>query len=303
MKRLLFILPLLVLGCASRQVVKEEPGITYKESEEIKGPKRKVAVIDFENKTRYGERRLGEAVSDILITELGKSNRFILIEREKFDKLVAEQELERSKYFAPDQQAEMGRMLGLNAIVTGSVSQFGVHTEGSNCLLWSTKKQVAEATVDVRTVDVETGQITYTETGSGSAERDYTQVLGIGTSGGYDELLGQKAFRQAIVKFVKNLEEQLSRTTWYCRVAEFDGAKVYLDAGQRSNLPLGTTLTVRRPGKEIKSPETGMVIGYTQEDVGKIKVTGYFGDDGGTAEIIEGVSPEVGDYAVLLQER
>ncbi|MCK4328451.1 hypothetical protein KAX02_01260 [candidate division WOR-3 bacterium] len=302
MKKFWIIIVLLLFGCASTEVVRETEGITYIESEEIKGPKRKVAVIDFENKTRYGARRLGEAVSDILITELGKSNRFILVEREKFDKLIEEQELERSRYFAPEQQAEMGMMLGLNAIVTGSVSQFGVHTEGSNCLLWSNKRQVAEATVDVRIVNVETGEMSYTETGSGVAERKYSQVLGIGSTGGYDELLEQKALRQAIVKFVKNLEVQLSRATWYCRVAEYDGETVYLDAGQRSNLPLGTILLIRRPGKEIRSPETGIVIGYTQEELGKIEVTGYFGDDGSFAVVVSGDAPDAGDYAVFLED-
>lgn len=302
MKRLMTLTLLFLIGCASTYEVKETEGITYKETEEIKGPKRKVAVIDFENKTRYGERRLGEAVSDILITELSKSNRFILVEREKFDELIEEQEFERSEYFAPDQQAKTGRMLGLNAIVTGSVSQFGIHTEGSNCLLWSTKRQVASATVDVRIVDVETGEISYSETGSGEAKRSYSQVLGIGTTGGYDELLEQQALRQAIVKFVKELEKQLSRTTWFCRVAEFDGETVYLDAGQRSNLPLGSLLLIRRPGKEIRSPETGLIIGYTQRDVCEIEVNGYFGDDGSFARVVSGDSPESGDYAVLIKE-
>ncbi len=302
MKRFLTFCLLFLIGCASTYEVRETEGITYAETDEIKGPKRKVAVVDFENKTRYGARRLGDAVSDILITELGKSNRFILVEREKFDRLIEEQELERSEYFAPDQQAEVGRMLGLNAIVTGSISQFGVHTEGSNCILWSTKRQVASATVDVRIVDVETGQISFTETGSGEAERAYSQVLGIGTTGGYDEILEQQALRQAIVKFVKDLGKQLAKITWYCRVAEFDGEIVYLDAGQRSNLPLGTVLLVRRPGQEIRSPETGMVIGYTQQKVGEIEVTGYFGEDGSFARVMSGESPEAGDYAVLIEE-
>ncbi len=301
MKKLLLALLLFIIGCASTEVIREGQEITYEDEGEMKGPKKKVAIVDFENKTRFGERRLGEAVSDILLTELGKSGRFILVEREKFNKLIEEQKLEQTEYFAPSQQAKIGRMLGLNAIVTGSVSQFGVHTEGSNCLLWNTKKQVAEATVDVRVVEVETGRITYTETGSGIAERNYSQVLGIGSTGGYDEILGQKAFRQAVVKFVKNLVEGLSKSTWYCRVAEVEGGKVYLDAGTISNLPVGTVLVVRRPGKEIKSPETGIVIGYTQEDIGKIKVKEYFGEDGSVAEVIEGDAPLAGDYAHLVQ--
>lgn len=291
-----------MVGCAATREVREEPGITLREAEKVTvehvGPRRKVAVIDFIDKTKYGQARLGTAASDILITELGKADRFILVEREKLDKILEEQELKHSGHIDPAQVAKAGKLLGINAIVTGSISAFGVHTEGSNCLLYGYKKQVAEATIDVRVVDVETGEIIHAETGSGAAATKYTTILGIGTSGGYDETLGHKAIRAAIVKFARNLIYQIDQKVhWYCRVAEVSEGKIYLDAGRESNLKPGSILNVQRPGKEIRSPETGMVIGRVETEIGTIQIIDYFGDNGSIAKIVSGTQPATGDYA------
>ncbi|MCK4353548.1 hypothetical protein KAW65_09105 [candidate division WOR-3 bacterium] len=293
-----------IFGCGTRREVREEVGITLEPAEEYVaehiGPKKKVAVIDFVDKTKYGKARLGTAASDILLTELGKSERFILVEREKLNKIFEEQEFELSGKVDPAQIAQAGKLLGINAIITGSVSSFGVRTEGSNFIFYSWKKQTAEATVDIRAIDVETGEIVYIETGSGAAEVNHSAVLGIGTTGGYDETLGQKALRAAIVKFTRNLIYQIDKkTTWYCRVAEVDKDNVYLDAGKESQLDIGTILEVRRPGKEIKSPETGRDIGRVETTIGKIKVISYFGEDGSIANVLSGEPPMSGDYVKI----
>ncbi|MDI6840187.1 MAG: CsgG/HfaB family protein [bacterium] len=293
-----------ILGCTATRVVREERGVTLKETEkyeaELLGPRKKIAVVDFVDKTKYGRARLGSATSDILLTELGKAGRFILVEREKISEILKEQEFERSGQVDPSQIVHAGKLLGVNAIVTGSVSAFGVRTEGSNCILYGHKKQTAEATVDVRVIDVGTGEIIYTETGSGVADVKYITVLGIGTSGGYDETIEHEALRAAIVKFTRNLMYQVDKKiTWYCRIAEVEADKVYLDAGRESRLDIGTVLVVKRPGKEIRSPETGIVIGRVEATVGKIEVTNYFGDDGAIARVVSGESPVSGDYARL----
>ena len=66
----------------------------------------------------------------------------------------------------------------------------------------------AEATVDVRLVDVATGRIIAAESGRGVVEAGSSQVLGVGATVGYDESMAGNALRAAISKFVDKLIDQ-----------------------------------------------------------------------------------------------
>src|SRR5437879_2049233 len=131
MKPRWIILSLFVLaaGCAPSTTVKQQKTMTINQPEGMVGLKRRIGVVDFENKTTYGANRLGTSASDILITELVKSGKFIVVERDKLNKIMEEQKLGMSGAIDPNTAAKMGKILGLNAIVTGSISQFGEETE------------------------------------------------------------------------------------------------------------------------------------------------------------------------------
>jgi curli biogenesis system outer membrane secretion channel CsgG len=289
-------LAVLLAGCAGAPAVPVQPI----RAEKVIGPRLRIAVVDFENKTTYGQ-RLGTASADILVTELGHTDRFILIERAKLDKIMAEQKLGLSGAINPDTAAQMGKLLGAAAIVTGAVSEFGVKSQGSDMLIAESKKQVAEAVVDVRIIDAETGQILYTESGKGTATSSSGTFLGMGSSQSYDEALEGKALRAAIVGFANNVVARLQQIPWSCRVADLDGPTIYLDAGQRTGLKLGTVMDVVHLGAEIKSPSTGLVIGHKETRLGKLRVSNYIGDDAATAEMIEGSAPAKGDMARIMQ--
>jgi curli biogenesis system outer membrane secretion channel CsgG len=287
----------LMAGCNPSTTVKQKEAMTIDNNKAMAGLKRRIGVIDFVNKTTYGANRLGTSASDILITELAKSNRFIVVERDKMDKLMEEQKLGLSGAIDPNTAAKMGKILGLNAIVTGAISQFGEETEGSEYLITQSKAQVVKATVDIRVVDVETGQVLYADSGAGLARKHSGGVLGLGTRAGYDETLEGEALRAAIVKFVNNIVNQVAKKPWSCRVADVDSQSVYLNAGHDSGLPVGQKLTAYHIGRAIKDPTSGLVIGNTETKVGELKVARYFGDDGSVAELASGSMPSAGDIA------
>jgi curli biogenesis system outer membrane secretion channel CsgG len=285
------------LGCAGAPPAPPPQPIN---AVKVVGPRLRIAVVDFENKTTYGQ-RLGTASADILVTELGHTDRFILIERAKLDKIMAEQKLGLTGAVDPNTAAQMGKLLGAAAIVTGAVSEFGVKSQGSDMLIAESKKQVAEAVVDVRIIDAETGQILYTESGRGNATSSSSTFLGLGSSQSYDEALEGKALRAAIVGFANNVTARLQQIPWSCRVADLDGPTVYLDAGQRTGLKLGTVMDVVHLGGEIRSPSTGLVIGHKEARLGKIRVSNYLGEDAATGEMIEGSAPAKGDLCKIMQ--
>ena len=295
-------------ACAPSSSVRRESPMSANETEKAvskyTGPKRRIGVVDFENKTAYGQ-RLGTAASDILVTELAKTGRFVVVERDKLAKIMDEQKLQASGAIDPRTVVSVGKILGLNAIVTGAVSEFGVKTEGSEYLLVQSKRQTAEATVDIRLVDAETGQVIYADSGKGTAKSGAGSVLGLGTRGGYDETLEGKSLRAAIVQFTENIVSQVSKKPWSCRVAAVNGDVVYLNAGPNMGVEKGLKVDCFHLGKQIMHPTTGLALGQEEERIGRYRVSGSLGGsgEGSTAEVISqtGPRPEPKDICRLVE--
>jgi curli biogenesis system outer membrane secretion channel CsgG len=239
-----------------------------------KGPKLRVGIVDFVNKSSYGAGRLGTSASDILTTELFKTGAFILVERDRLKQVLGEQALGQSGVVNAETAAQAGKVLGLNALVTGSISQFGVSTAGADYGVYKQKVQTAKCAVDVRVVDASTGQLLFADSGKGEFERKAQEVLGLGTRAGYDETLGQEALRSAITKFMDNLVQKLQSVEWSGAVAMVSGTDVYINAGRDVGLNPGDILMVQTLGQEIVDPQTKVVLGRTRGSVkGELLVT------------------------------
>lgn len=264
------------------------------------GPKRRISVVKFEDKTSFGKGRLGSSASDILTTELTRSGGFIIVSRADTKEILDEQAFGQSGAVNQATAANTGKILGLNAIVTGSISQFGVKTLGSEFIIGKQKLQQATATVDVRVVDAETGQVIYGDSGTGVYETKTTEVLGIGQSAGYDETLGGNALRAAIAQFIDNMLQQMAKIEWSGRIAAVQEGEVVVNAGQKTGLKIGDRLVSFTLGKEVINPETGVSMGHARgKQKGMLEITEYFGEDGAMAKITEGGGFAVGDVVRL----
>lgn len=278
---------LLISGCAPSKSVRTQQTMSVSETEKVvskfTGPKRRIGVVEFENKSAYGQGRLGGAASDILVTELVKSGKFIVVERDRMGKIMEEQKLQTQGLIDSQTAVQIGQIMGLEAIVVGSVSQFGVKKEGSDYLITQSKRQVAEVAVDLRLIDVQSGQVILADSGKGRAKTTKASFLGMGTKGGYDETLEGEALRAALVQFVENAASQLNKKAWSCMVADASGDELYLNAGQDSGLETGVKLDCYRQGAEIRDPRSNQVIGHREEYLGRAEVERYCGEGGDCA--------------------
>ncbi|MBI4351252.1 MAG: hypothetical protein HY550_07425 [Elusimicrobia bacterium] len=277
----------LLAACAPSKSVKKQQTISANETEKLEskfsGPKRRIGVVEFENKSAYGQGRLGGAASDILVTELVKSGKFIVVERDRMNKIMEEQKLQSQGLIDSQTAVQIGQVMGLEAIVVGSVSQFGVKKEGSDYLITQSKQQVAEVAVDLRLIDVQSGQVILADSGKGRAKSKKASFLGMGTKGGYDETLEGEALRAALVQFVENAASQLNKKAWSCMVADASGSELYLNAGQDSGVETGMKLDCYRQGAEIRDPRSNQVIGHREEYLGRAEVERYCGEGGDCA--------------------
>lgn len=286
MKRLtgLWTLLFLLIACGGPRVArkpvagKKPPPVTVVA---YKGPKKKLAVTTFENTTRFGKRRLGANISDILITEMNKSGRFLLLERSRVDDIMSQVAL--SQAGITEGKLDQLRLLDADYIITGAVTQYAVTTEGSSGLFTQSKTQKARVTVDARLIDVHSGEVITAQSATGTASKTFSKVLGVGESGGYDESLEGNALRAAVRKIVEPLVQVMDERPWQCRVVRIKSDKIYLDAGKKSGLKKGTPLTLIQQGEAI-TDMNGALLGYEETETGTAVITGFIGENGAVAE-------------------
>src|SRR5882724_2894412 len=98
------------------------------------GPqKKRVAVFDFENAVQGGIRSpfvdtsapdLGKAAANLLIASLVQDGNVSVIERNAIDQLLAEQNLSNTDRTDPVTAAKLGRVLGVDAIILGTITRY-----------------------------------------------------------------------------------------------------------------------------------------------------------------------------------
>ena len=91
---------------------------------------KKVAVVPFPDLNGF-QSALGEFLAEELITQLFVQNpgRFAVVERRQLNKVLAEQQLSTSSVFEADNITKLGKILGVDAIVTGSIADLGAEVK------------------------------------------------------------------------------------------------------------------------------------------------------------------------------
>src|SRR5688572_21973633 len=97
-------------------------------SAEEKSTKPRIAVIEFKNKAdnQWWYHGGAEAMQDVFVTELVKSGKFRVVEREQLAALMQEKNLALSGDVDPSTAVKMGKILGVNYILTGAVTEYGI---------------------------------------------------------------------------------------------------------------------------------------------------------------------------------
>jgi len=300
---------LILSGCAPTMsgAVKDDSSLTGISAElaptgDHTGPKLRVGVVNFKNKTPSKVLGIGEAAADILGTILQKTKRFIIIPQQDIASILEQQSMGASGAINPATAAKMGKILGLNAIVTGAITAYSEALEGQDYLVYKKKKQIARVTVDYRIVDTTTGIQIMADSGQGVYEKKTGGLLGLGSKSSYDTDLRDGALRDALTKAMVNMLKQLESQSWSGRIASIKGRSVYLNAGKKTGLQVGNILLVQDLGEEIIDPQTHVSLGRAPGRMkGEIMITGFFGSDGAIATIRSGAGFKINDLVKIKQ--
>jgi len=106
---------------------------------------------------------------------------------------------------------------GAKFIVTGDVTEFGRKNVGDKQLfglLGKGKSQIAYAKVTLNVVDVTTSELVYSAQGAGEYSLSAREVIGFGSTAGYDATLNGKVLDLAIREAVNNLVTGIESGNW-----------------------------------------------------------------------------------------
>ncbi|MCD6362591.1 MAG: tetratricopeptide repeat protein [Synergistetes bacterium] len=204
----------------------------------------RVAVIDFRNNVSGPERPKVEAVrraiTDMFITELWKTQMFSIVERSRLEAIAREHRLAASGLVDEATAARLGKLLGVEAIITGSITQFTLKKRGGvlpvpNVGGIAFGEAEAFVTLDVRMINVETGEIVLVAKETGRATHSVGGLAFGGVIYGQSEAEGllAAATRQCIEKIVKKIRALRARGgKMIYHVIKREAGYVYLDAGE-----------------------------------------------------------------------
>jgi curli biogenesis system outer membrane secretion channel CsgG len=294
--------------------------------------KKRIAVFDFDYATVHSsvaaifgqDVDVGQGVSDLLVTTLVKDGSYSIIERAALDKLIAEQNFSNSDRANPSSAARLGKLLGVDAIIIGSITQFGTETKNTNLGgvgggwggfgLGGIGRKNSKAIVGLtaRMVDVDTGEILAVAEGMGESKRSSTSLLGgggrwtgygrgrvdFGSSDFQETILGE-AVKEAVDSLSTEVvasESRLQLRTVVVEglVAAVEGNEIVLNVGSNAGVKVGDQLSVERVTREIKDPASGKVIRRMTSPVGVLRVTDV-DDVSAVATVVSGSGFRVGD--------
>lgn len=311
--RVLFLLPLLT-ACAvptppqqavEAPVSRAQQAAAQKQAAmpSAKTVKRKIAIGRFSNETRYGRTfqvdaaydPLGKQASDMLMSRLVGSNKFLVFERQDLGKLQKEQAL-----------LKQANLVGVDALVLGSVTEFGRSTTGKAGFLSATKVQTARAKVEIRLADARTGHVFFTAAGVGEASTESGEVAGFGSKADYDGTLNDRAIGAAISDVQNALMAKLEERPWRTDILRAEGKRLFISGGMRQGLKPGDMVSVMKQGEIIRSQQSGFDIALPSTTVAQARISSQFGDnetnEGSVADLVSGTLGSGMDNTLYIAE-
>lgn len=150
--------------------------------------KPRIAIKTFDNPPAYQNSTIGNAVTDILTTEIGKTGKYRLVEREAVAELMKEINFGTTEWSKSPTFVQKGGFTGADFFLLGKITNFGFKEETvreqvatNRGAEWVTVyQQIADVRVDFRMVSTKTGEAVLTEAGKAhKANTSYSSELAI----------------------------------------------------------------------------------------------------------------------------
>jgi len=295
--------------------------------------KKRVAVFDFEYATvkdsasaLFGTNTdVGKGISDLLVESLVKSGVYSVVERKAIEKILTEQNFSNSDRADANSAAKLGKILGVDAIIIGSITQFGRDDSGTKVSgggigglgnrlgIGGVARNESKAVVafTARMVSADTAEILGIASGKGESKRSGTSLLGAGgnskaigggsvdmKSGNFANTIIGEAVYQAVQVGSQQLDSNAAKIVGKKisvegLVADVSDQTLILNVGTKGGVRVGDRLQIKRTTREVTDPATGKVIRRIEDTVGEVVIgeadeSSSVGKFSGTGKVLVG---------------
>ena len=253
------------------------------------GFKKKVAILDFENKTTYQDEKIGEITAKIFSDKIDATQRVIIADKAVIADLLQRQGTKIESLLDPSVMKLAHQSVGVQAFTLGMVTDVSLLASKAT---ETSDEEVSFATskIEVRLIDASTGNPLRTFIGR-------SPIFGTKESG--ENSRGKavtRAIELSLDEILEGFIRQLDLLDWSTTVAKIEGDNLYLNAGKLSGLRIGDVFEIYEPGKEIIHPTTKLSLGWTTGQLkGALKITELFGVDAAEGQIVQGKGFNVND--------
>ena len=252
----------------------------------------RVGVVKFDAKASGVSVSNTESVTDELTRMLASSYSIAIVDRTQLETIAREHRLHLSGLMDPRTAAKLGKIAGLQYIITGAVTGFslketsqvqdknawmGVILGGTVGDLVRNKKvekiEDAEVTLDVRIIDVNTEEVVLAIAETGIAR---STIKG-SASGKSDESVQKQvinlqdaAISDAVARVGQRVKEKVAGE--YPQVLSAGGGEVVLSIGATSGVKIGNIYKITSEGDEVRDMR-GKVIGRRTNTIAVVTVS------------------------------
>jgi len=204
------LLSVFTVSCATQEAsVRGGGGPTMAAAQMAKydGPKARVAVVKFIDKTGKTAGKIGDGLADMLVTSLFNTNRYILLDRQDLNDVINEQDFAAKGNVSSETAAKIGQLEGADLLVFGAITGFeedvlgaggillGAVTLGASIAIHAANQRdntpigaitytESYIAMDMKIVDARTGRVVAANTVEGKSENWGGGVIG-GVGGGW----------------------------------------------------------------------------------------------------------------------
>ena len=227
----------------------------------------------------------GTGLSDVLVTTLIDTKRFIVLERQNLADVSAEIDRGKTPAFANDSMVAEGKLLGAQVLFRAAITELSYKKSGSvtsggifgNEIDIGSVSYTATTGIELKMIDVSTGQILDSVHAEGKVTSKNSN-LGLSaasisfSSQSFETSPLGKSVREAIRVAVTKVCERTDKLPWEAKVASVSGQGtddspklLYLNFGKDAGIAVGTDLDVFKLGAAVIDPDSKVVIGREED--------------------------------------
>ncbi|WP_088240734.1 CsgG/HfaB family protein [Calothrix rhizosoleniae] len=287
--------------------------------------KPRIAIFEFDYSTvsyyNYWRRYYwgnGRGVSSILVDKLVKSGNFRVIERTKIEAILKEQNLGKSGRVDQSTAAQIGRLLGAELVVFGSITSAnlernrggvgGIKLPVFGRVGVNSKKKTANVKLNVRVVNTTTGEIVLSAEGNGTSKQSGGNLrvdrVYVNNNSNKDSQLLTLATSDAINQVAEQINTGVNKGSTSLKtlpstkalVADVSGNTIIINKGSADGYYQGMKLSIEQVIKIVKDPVTGKELRKMTKKIATVELT-EVDSSSSVGKIISGGKLQVGNIA------